>query len=276
VALNETGAEERGDSLGLYAVTGGSKGIGEATVGRLRAAGHEVLNVDISGGDINADIGTAKGRLKIISELHDRCPDGLDGLVSNAGIASSDKLSYVLSVNFFGAVAVTEGVYDLLKLKKGNCVMTVSGSIAYAVRGKYYVDELLVNCGDEARIGALVDTFDPGEVDNAVYGSTKIALVRWIRRTAPAWAVQGVSLNGVAPGGVATTIMQGVKHMGANPKVFGGLVMPTIYREALMMAPAEIAAALAFMVQPDAKGCSGHIVYCDGGTSALINPEKFY
>jgi NAD(P)-dependent dehydrogenase (short-subunit alcohol dehydrogenase family) len=262
--------------MGIYAVTGGSLGIGAATVDILRGRGHEVINIDRIGGDINADIGTREGRLKIVGELHARCPDGLDGLVSNAGIANADRYSTVLSVNFFGAVAVAEGVYDLLKLKRGSCAVTVSGSIAYAVRGKYYVDELLVNCGDEERLGRFVDTFDPLEVDNAIYGSTKIALVRWIRRVAPAWAASGVSINAVAPGGVATTIMQGVKNMGGNPKVLAGLPMPTGYRDHRIMAPVEIAEALAFLVQPGAKGCSGAVLYCDGGTSALLDPEKFY
>jgi NAD(P)-dependent dehydrogenase (short-subunit alcohol dehydrogenase family) len=54
--------------MGTYAVTGGSKGIGEKTVGILRRAGHEVINIDIAGGDICVDLGRA-GRLKCSSRL---------------------------------------------------------------------------------------------------------------------------------------------------------------------------------------------------------------
>jgi NAD(P)-dependent dehydrogenase (short-subunit alcohol dehydrogenase family) len=262
--------------MGTYVVTGGSKGIGAATVRILKECGHQVINADKTGGDVNADLATKEGREKIISQIHQLCPDGLDGLVSNAGIASTDPLSVVLSVNYFGPVAVMEGLYDLLKLKKGRCVVTVSGSIAYGPRGKYFVDALLTNCGDEERIGRLVDSFDPAKVENAIYVSTKIALVRWVRRTAPSWAYKGVNLNALAPGGVATTIMDGVKHMGkgsSSPSVFP---MPTVDGQNRIMDANEIAPALAFLVQPGAIGISGDVLYCDGGTSSLLDPEKIY
>jgi NAD(P)-dependent dehydrogenase (short-subunit alcohol dehydrogenase family) len=70
--------------MGIYAVTGGAKGIGEKTVGILRRNGHEVITIDIAGGDITADPGTREGRAKVIAELNTRCPEGLDGLVSEA------------------------------------------------------------------------------------------------------------------------------------------------------------------------------------------------
>ncbi len=262
--------------MGIYAVTGGSKGIGAKTIDILRGYGHDVINIDIEGGDINVDLATTEGRQKVIDQLHERCADGLDGFVSNAGIAAAKKLSTVLSVNYFGAVAVIEGVYDLLRLKKGRCVVTVSGSIAYIERGKYYVDELLCNCEDEERIGRLVDTFDPALVVNAIYGSTKIALVRWVRRTAPSWAVRGVNLNAVAPGAVETTIMESVADKGKDMSILLGLAMPLVYNEQKMMEPLDIGHAIAFLVQPGAKGISGEVLYCDGGTSSLLDPEKIY
>jgi NAD(P)-dependent dehydrogenase (short-subunit alcohol dehydrogenase family) len=263
--------------MGKYALTGGSKGIGEKTVGLLRQIGHEVLNIDLTGGDITADLGTREGRAQVIGALHERCPEGLDGFISNAGIAGLDrfKLSYVLSVNYFGAVAVMEGIYDLLKLKKGCCAVTVSGSIAYTPRNNFFVDRLLTDCGDEERIGRLVDTFNGYDMGNNMYVSSKMALARWVRRTAPSWAAHGVNLNAVAPGAVATTIMEG-----AVPKnlVDHGyyIPMPTLYRQDGIMAPQEIAEALAFLVRPGAKGISGAILFCDTGTEAILSPETAY
>jgi hypothetical protein len=84
-----------------------------------------------------------------------------------------------------------EGVYDLLKMKKGNCAVTVSGSVAYTPREKYFVDALLVNCGDEDRISRFVNTFDQEIVGNFMYVSTKLALIRWLRRTSPSWPRTG-------------------------------------------------------------------------------------
>jgi NAD(P)-dependent dehydrogenase (short-subunit alcohol dehydrogenase family) len=190
--------------MGVYVVTGGTKGIGEKTIDALKRFGNRTINVDIDGGDINVDLGSKEGRALAIKRIHQMCPDGLDGLVSNAGIAMGKRMSDVLSVNYFGAVTLAEGIYDLLKLKKGCCVVTVSGSIAYSERGKYYVDELLTNCGDEDRICRFVNTLDPYKIGGVLYISTKMALVRWVRRSAPSWAAHGVNLNAVAPGAVNT------------------------------------------------------------------------
>ncbi len=260
--------------MGVYVVTGGSKGIGQKTVELLKKSGEEVINVDIAGGDIDADIGTADGRKKIIDEIHARCPDGIDGLVSNAGIASHEKFSRVLSVNYFGAIEIMKGLFDLLEKKQGKCAVTVSGSVAYLPENKYRVDGLLVNCGDEERIGAFVDSFDPVAVDNAIYGSTKAALIQWIRRTAPSWAARGVNLNAVAPGGVRTSIMEGQKFMVPDPEFIGSVPSPTKYSNPGMMEPEEIASALTFLVGPGAGGICGEILYCDTGTTCMLRGNK--
>ena len=260
--------------MGIYAVTGGTKGIGKSTVDILRAQGHDVLNIDIDGGDINADLGTAGGRESAVSQIHKNCPDGLDGLVCNAGIGPIPifKLSYILSVNYFGTVAIAEGLYDLLKMKKGNCVVTLTSASSFSHRGRYSVDALLNNCGDEARIGRLVDTFNQQEAGNAIYLSTKVALAHWVRRVSSSWAAHGVNINAVAPGAVDTTIMHGFKK--PEEGLFD-IPMPTLFRQQRVMDPADVAHALAFLVLPGAKGISGAILSCDAGTTAILDNDKF-
>ena len=263
--------------MGIYVVTGGAKGIGAKTVEILREYNHEVINVDIGNGDINADLGTAEGRKSVIAQLYEHCPDGLDGLVCNAGIGGLPKYknSYILSVNYFGAVAMAEGLYDLLKKKKGSCVVTISGAIVYAKRGKYYVDNLLNTSGDEARIGRLVDSFQGSASDNIVnvmYLSSKIALSRWVRRVSASWAANGVNINAVAPGGVATTLMQGFAIPDADTFCYP---MPALFGQNRIMDPTDVAQALAFLVLPGAKGINGAVVYCDAGASAVFDTERY-
>lgn len=102
--------------MGTYAVTGGSSGIGAKTVQLLKQKGHDVLNVDLRGGDITADLSTLDGRQHVIDELHRLCPDGLDGLVCNAGVSSAyGNLKLIVSLNFFGTVVLIKGAYALLK-----------------------------------------------------------------------------------------------------------------------------------------------------------------
>jgi NAD(P)-dependent dehydrogenase (short-subunit alcohol dehydrogenase family) len=269
--------------MGIYVITGGSKGIGAETVRYLHGLGHDTVNIDWDGGDICVDIGTAEGRRQTIEAVGERCEDGIDGLILNAGIAMDHlEPSRVLSVNYFGTVRLAEGLFGLLKKKKGNCVVTVSNCVipdAYAVRNKYYVDALLANCGDEARIGRLVDSFAP-ENAGSLYGSTKIALVRWLRRVAPSWAVRGVNLNAVAPGPVETAILPEMTDAGKSKAHFErnvmGLPMPAVYGEQRQMTPAEVGPALAMLVLPEAKGICGEVLFCDGGVSAILHSEKFY
>ena len=260
--------------MGIYAVTGGTKGIGQQTVTILRAKGHEVINIDILNGDITVDLGTVEGRGEAIAEMHERCPNGLDGLVDNHGIASLQryKRSYVLAVNYFGAVAVAEGLYDLLKMKRGKCVVTVSGAIANVKRGKYHVDGLLNNCGDEDRIGRLVDSF-PNEATPTMYISAKTALANWVRRVSSSWAAHGVNINAVAPGAVATTIMENTTK---NADFINIYPMPVLYGTEDFMNAVDVAHALAFLVQPEAKGINGEIFFCDAGANAIANPDKPY
>ena len=261
--------------MGRYVVTGGTKGIGAKAVEILRSQDHEVITVARENADINADLGTNEGRESVLAEIIKNCGDGLDGLICNAGIAglSIHKSSYVLSVNYFGTVAVAEGLYGLLKIRKGNCAVTVSGSLAYSNRGRYFVDALLNNCGDEARIGRLVDAFPTDETRFAIYVSTKIALARWVRRVSPSWAAHGVNINALAPGPVDTTIM------GDSMKPGGGLFfhpLPTLHGQNRVMEPIEAADPLVFLVSPGAKGMSGAILFCDAGTEAILSTEKFY
>jgi NAD(P)-dependent dehydrogenase (short-subunit alcohol dehydrogenase family) len=69
-----------------------------------------------------------------------------------------------------------------------------------------------VNCGDETRIAQLIDGLPPEGKGQNIYICTKLALVRYVRRVAPAWAVAGVNLNALAPGAVETTIMDSIPH----------------------------------------------------------------
>ena len=44
--------------MGIYVITGATSGIGAKTAEILRERGHEVVNIDLNGGDINANLAT--------------------------------------------------------------------------------------------------------------------------------------------------------------------------------------------------------------------------
>ena len=267
--------------MDVYIVTGATKGIGFEATRYLRSLGNEVVNIDVDQGDITADLGTPEGREKAIAAVYERY-EGIDGLILNAGIAHHKQTSRVSAINYFGTVALAEGLFPLLRKKSGRCAVTVSGGIAYLdyKRSKYFYDALLVNCGDEERICKLVDSFPPeGKCEN-IYLSTKIALVRYIRRVAPAWAVAGVYLNGLAPGAVGTTIMDNVPNHAEDMENgsfrFHSIQMPSVYGNKKMLDAADVGPTLGMLVLPENRGLCGAILYCDGGAASVLHPEKWY
>lgn len=261
----------------IYVVTGGTKGIGEDAANILRSQGHEVITVARKNGDISADIGIPEGREKIIREVHARCTHGIDGLISNAGVAGEPGAlpSYVLRVNYFGSLEIINGLFDLLEKRRGTCAVTVSATIRYMKRSKYFLDDLLTNCGDEERICRFVDDLGFDIAGGYTYVSTKMALSRFVRRVSASWAARGVIINAVAPGGVDTTIIPNMKTDPRFEVVTMAQPMPTVYFDEDLMKSSDIGGTLAFMVTPAARGNCGAIIYCDGGSSAIINTEKY-
>lgn len=262
--------------MGVFAITGGSSGIGAKTVELLKKAGHEVINIDLRDGDICVNLATPEGRQEAIDRLHELHPEGLDGMICNAGVSGAcGNLPLIISLNYFGTVALAKGVYDLLEKKHGNCVVTASNTISQGA-GRMDIADLLNNIGDERRILNLVSTLDGANlsVGNSIYVATKYALARWVRRHSASYAANGVRLNAVAPGNVNTAM---TATMSINAKMaLNALPIPTKYGLETLMEPEEIASVIVFLSSPAACGINGNILFVDGGTDALLNTEKVY
>ncbi|TDP59771.1 hypothetical protein [Aminicella lysinilytica] len=48
--------------MGVFAITGGSGGIGSKTVDLLKERGDEVINIDLQGGDLSVNLASEEGR----------------------------------------------------------------------------------------------------------------------------------------------------------------------------------------------------------------------
>ena len=262
--------------MSVNTVTGGSSGIGSAAVELLRMDGHTVINIDLKGGDICANLATPEGRQAAIDGLYEKCPDGLDGIICNAGVSGNcGNYELVISLNYFGTVRLARGVYDLLKKKHGSVVVTVSNTISQGT-GRMDIVDLLNNIGDEQRICNIVSTFDTSNqtVGQSMYMATKYALARWVRRISSSWAANGVRVNAVAPGNVRTAMTDSLSD--AAKFAVSALPIPTRYGSDALMDPAEIAESMKFLLSDSARGINGIILFTDGGTDALLNSEKVY
>jgi 3alpha-hydroxysteroid 3-dehydrogenase len=251
--------------LRIVAVTGSASGIGAATAARLEKDGHRVIRVDWKGGDVVADLGTPAGRAAAAEGIRRAAGGALDGLVSGAALGPYDDPAAVVRVNYFGAVAVLDSLRDVLA--RGREPAAVAISSIGAVFEALHVPGFAAAClaGDEA--GAV--TALAGRDGNTAYGNAKHALALAVRRRAPAWGAAGVRLNAVLPGKVATPMLATIhRHEALGPAV-AALPVP-LAREAQ---PEELAAAIAFLLGPDARYVHGALLKVDGGSDAVVRPD---
>jgi NAD(P)-dependent dehydrogenase (short-subunit alcohol dehydrogenase family) len=263
--------------MGIYAITGGSGGIGGKCVEYLQSRGHSTINIDIKNCDVVADLTTPAGRKAVVDELHQLAPNGLDGLICCAGVGGEcPNLATIVSLNYFGTRVIAEGCLDLMEMRHGYCVIISSHTISEGAARQDVVD-LLNNQEDEQRVLNLVKTFDkmPGNPSNAMYAATKVAITRWMRRVSPDWGARGVHLNAVAPGNVRTPMTECLSEQ--NKEYVKALPIPILYgSEEFLMSPADVANAIVFLASPMAHGINGQCLFVDGGTDALLNSEKVY
>ena len=136
------------------------------------------------------------------------------------------------------------------------------------------VVNLLNNQMDEPRVLSLMEHLDAQKDAHSMYVATKYALARWMRRVSAHWASQGVRINAIAPGNVETAM---TAKLSPHERVaVMALPIPTLYGEDKLMDPADIANSIVFLVSQQAHGINGIILFCDGGTDALLNTEKVY
>ena len=247
------------------AVTGSASGIGAATAARLEKDGHRVIRVDWKGGDVVADLGTPAGRAAAVGGIRARRGATLDGLVSGAGLGPYDDPAAVVRVNYFGAVAVLDGLRDLLA--RGREPAAVAISSIGAVFEALHVPGFAAAClaGDEAGALARIE----GKDGNIAYANAKHALALAVRRRAAAWGAAGIRLNAVLPGKVATPMLAEIHAH----EVLG----PDGERPARPARPRGPARGARrgdrLPARPDARYVHGALLKVDGGSDALVRPD---
>lgn len=257
--------------MAVYVITGATTGIGLKTKETLLQQGHIVCNIDYKGGDITADLSTPQGRQDAVQAVVQTYPDGIDGLICNAGVGPIAPASTIFSLNFFAAVQIAEGLRPLLKKKKGNCVVTVSNTVSQPTVRPDWVD-MLTNTMDEERSLEIARDIPP-ELGAYAYASSKHALARWMRRVSGAWATDGLRINAVAPGNTTTPMTQNMTEEQMELALL--IPIPTRYGTRTFLDAQEIANGIVFLSSPFASGVNGVVLFVDGGIDSLLRSERF-
>lgn len=234
-------------------VTGGSRGIGRATVEALKAEGATVAIVEHPSAAASASVAARElGASSLLLDIAEAGAaqtfanwvqeqfGGVDVMVHNAGITRDKTLlrmapeawGQVLDVNLFAAIDLTQALLGRGLLRDEGRVISL------------------------ASVGGIA-----GNVGQTNYALSKAGIIGWTRQHSASLAKRGITINAVAPGFIET-------QMTAK--------MPTMIREAARRLsalnqgglPEDVAQAITFLALPDSVGVTGNVLRVCGG--ALI------
>jgi NAD(P)-dependent dehydrogenase (short-subunit alcohol dehydrogenase family) len=214
-------------------VTGGASGLGAATAERLRADGLTVTTLDLTGGDVTADVTDEQALRRVAGEI-----GPVDVLINSAGIVgpnrplldtTAEEWRRVLDVNVLGTVNTMRVFVPGMRDRGWGRVVNFA-----SIAGK------------------------DGNPNLSIYSASKAAVIGLTKSAAKELATTGVLINVIAPAVIATPM-----NDDTAPEVLAHLTslipMKRIGR------PAEVAELVAFLASDRVSFSTGAVYDISGG-----------
>ncbi len=252
-------------------ITGGGRGIGAAVARALAERGARVVvtarsmaeieavatALETGGADawaVRCDVSDPASIGRLFAEATERL-GAVDILVNNAGTASAapihklglEEWTRLWTVNATGAFLCAKEVLPGMMERGWGRIVNVA-SIA-ALRGARYI---------------------------AGYAASKHALLGFTRSAAAEVAEAGITVNAVCPGYVDTPMTEAsianiVSKTGISEERALDAILSASPQHRLI-APEEVAAAVAFLCDEHARGINGQTIVLDGGALGMVGP----
>jgi NAD(P)-dependent dehydrogenase (short-subunit alcohol dehydrogenase family) len=231
-------------------VTGGSSGIGLGAALAFRNLGAAVMATGATEAECDAaraedsNAGVAFMQLDVRDgpgiETAIRAMPTLDVVVNAAGVIrrdlehDPDVFADVIAVNLTGAMRVCAAARPKLAASRG-CVVNVASMLTFF-----------------------------GGPRVPAYTASKGGIGQLTKSLAAAWAADGIRVNAVAPGWIATPLTEALRQ---NEEASRPILARTPM--ARWGTPEEVAAAIVFLASPAARFITGVILAVDGGYLAV-------
>ena len=229
-------------------ITGGARGIGFGIAEAMLKAGYQVTVTGLTEAEVAAVPpmpGLHAVRLDVTRD------DEVAMLLG--GISRLDAL-----VNCAGMILRGGAEYDIAQFQKVIDV-NLTGTMRLCVAAR----QALAATGT----GAIVNTASMlsyfGGPLTPAYAASKGAIVQLTKSLAVAWAAEGIRVNAIAPGWIATPLTQSLQD---DPARSAGLIERTPMKR--WGKPEELAPLVLFLCSESASFMTGAIVPIDGGYSA--------
>ncbi|NEM91027.1 SDR family NAD(P)-dependent oxidoreductase [Galbitalea soli] len=234
-------------------VTGGAAGIGAAVVTRLLEGGARVavLDLRIDGANpeafaVQADVSDDASVRAAVEAVAERF-GGIDIVVNNAGIgaqgsiadASDDEWMRVLSINVVGIARVSRAALPHLRASSAAAIVNTCSIAATA-----------------------------GLPQRAVYSASKGAVLSLTRAMAADHLREGIRVNCVNPGTADTPWVGRLLDSAPDPAAERA-ALAARQPHGRLVAPEEIAEAIAYLASPRNRSTTGTSLAVDGGMQEL-------
>ena len=255
------------ESTRVHVVTGADSGLGRE-VARLLGGRGRVITCGVGEDvDVRADLSTARGRSDLVEHVAALSGGRVDAVVAVAGIG--EPSGRTVALNYFGTLSVLTGLRALLARSKAPAAVVVSSSSSLN-RGS---GALVRACrsGDEGRTARVARRLIRTGRGSQIYRSTKIALNLWVRDAAVSteWAGSGIVLNAVAPGILATETV--LRTWPQEQALLTRALPQPLGSPGPVKAVADL---IAHAVSPENRFMTGQVIFCDGGTDALMRGSR--
>jgi len=234
-------------------VTGAAQGIGRAIAECLAQAGADIAVADLDPGRSVETVASVEklGRKALNIKVNVADPNETKGMVEQV-MKAWGKVDILVN----NAGITRDGLLLRMKEEDWNLVLQIN------LNGTFNCTKAVLQPMTKQRYGRIVNIASIvgviGNAGQANYSASKAAVIGFTKTVGREYASRNVTVNAVAPGFIDTAMTHGLPAD----------VKDTLLKQiplGRLGTPADIAAAVRFLVSEDAAYITGHVLHVNGG-----------